>query len=181
MTDASDEIPGRRARREASVAPDLAAVDDAVETLPAPPAAAVPPRPVPPVVEAPSDDVAAVPAASRIPGAPHAGYATLPTAPVVTLATGPVEGDVAEIDGVSGPRPVVAPWALGLAIVALLASFFLGWMLPLGLAAVVTAIVALRRPIESRPLALWALVLGALSLVYSAGWLVWVLPQLPAA
>ena len=35
-----------------------------------------------------------------------------------------------------------------------------------------TAIIALRRPLESRAVAVWALVLGAVSLLYSAGWLV---------
>ena len=71
------------------------------------------------------------------------------------------------------PRPVVGPWALGLAIVSLAASFVGGWMLPLGLIAIVTAIVASRRPVERRGIVVWAIVLGALSVLYSAGWLLW--------
>jgi hypothetical protein len=71
------------------------------------------------------------------------------------------------------PRPVVGAWALGLAIVSLAASFVGGWMLPLGLVAIVTAIVASRRPVERRGVVVWAIVLGALSVLYSAGWLLW--------
>ncbi|RKT36198.1 hypothetical protein DEU34_0709 [Microbacterium sp. AG1240] len=71
------------------------------------------------------------------------------------------------------PRPVVGPWALGLAVVSLAASFVGGWMLPLGLVAIVTAIVASRRPVERRGVVVWAIVLGALSVLYSAGWLLW--------
>ena len=65
----------------------------------------------------------------------------------------------------------LGPWALTLALLGLVVSFFVGWGFPLGLAAVVVAILSLRRPWESRAVAIWALVLGALSVVYSAGWL----------
>lgn len=75
------------------------------------------------------------------------------------------------------PEPEVLPrsggWALTLAIVGLLLSLLVGWAFPLGIAAVVLAILALRRPWESRAVGVWALVLGSLSLIYSAGWLVW--------
>ena len=43
----------------------------------------------------------------------------------------------------------------------------------LGLVAIVTAIVASRRPVERRGVVVWAIVLGALSVLYSAGWLLW--------
>jgi hypothetical protein len=76
------------------------------------------------------------------------------------------------------PRAAVAPGALVLAIAGLVASLFVGWAAPVGLAAVVAAVVALRRPVESRAMAWWALALAVLSLVYSAGWLLWSLPQL---
>jgi hypothetical protein len=33
--------------------------------------------------------------------------------------------------------------------------------------------VALRRPVESRQVAVWALVIGIVSVLYSAGWLWW--------
>ncbi|QTV79291.1 hypothetical protein [Microbacterium sp. NIBRBAC000506063] len=44
---------------------------------------------------------------------------------------------------------------------------------PIGLLAVGTAIVALRRPIESHGIARWALVLGLVSTAFSLGWLIW--------
>jgi hypothetical protein len=78
----------------------------------------------------------------------------------------------------SAPRAVIAPAALVLAIVALAASLLVGWAAPVGLVAVVIAVVALRRPRETRGVAWWALGLALLSLAYSAGWLLWALPQL---
>ena len=66
----------------------------------------------------------------------------------------------------------MSAWALGFAIVALVVAMFVGWGFPIGLVAIITAIIALRRPLESRTAAVWALVLGAVSLLYSAGWLV---------
>jgi hypothetical protein len=154
--------------------PDLDAVGDAV--APSTPAPA-------PRIEAASPDVAVVPAASRIPGAPKEGYHQLPTAPVITSAPEPVDGESVEWtppDALAPAprRPVVAAWALGVAVVALAASLFVGWMLPLALVAGVAAIVALRRPREPRAVAVWALVLSAAALLFSAGWLVWALPQL---
>jgi len=78
------------------------------------------------------------------------------------------------------PRPPsLAPWALGLAVVALATSLFVAWTLPLGVIAAVAAIISLRRPFDSRRVAVWALVLSAVSIVYSVGWLLWALPQLP--
>lgn len=66
-----------------------------------------------------------------------------------------------------------APWALVVAIIALVSSFFFGWGIPLAVLAVVLSIVALRRRWESRVVTGWALVLGILATVYSAGWLLW--------
>ncbi|MFD1494522.1 MULTISPECIES: hypothetical protein [Microbacterium] len=152
--------------------PDLTGVDAALGSPP--------PLPPAPTVEAPSPDVVAAPVAPRIPGAARTGYTQLPTAPVILATHGPVEG---ESSPWSPPPPArraaVAAWALALAIVALGASFFVGWMLPFGLAGFVVAIVALRRPRESRAMAVWALVLSLVSIAYSAGWLLWVIPQLP--
>ena len=187
--------------------PDLAAVSASIDPLPAaaplaapvvapvvapssPSAAASAPAapsvslidaqavPTAPHVEQTVSDAAAVPTASRVPGA--VGYGRLPTAPTVTTLRGPAEGETADWDDEPSPRQraVVAPWALALAIVALAASFVVGWMLPLGLAAVVVGIVALRRPVESRSIATWAIVLGAVSMLYSAGWLLWAAWQL---
>lgn len=82
----------------------------------------------------------------------------------------------------SPPTPVappsVAPWALAVAIAALTASLFAGVLLPLGVIAVVMSIISLRRAHDSRRVAIWALALAALSIVFSAGWLFWALPQL---
>lgn len=77
--------------------------------------------------------------------------------------------------------PSLAPWALALAIAALVASLFVGVLLPLGVVGILTAIMSLRRAHDSRRVAVWALVLAAVSVVFSAGWLLWALPQLPAA
>lgn len=134
------------------------------------------PPPLPPAaIEPPSPDVAPVHEESALPGAHRGGFERWPTAPV----------EVAPI--ISAPdldRPVMwapaapaqpargmAAWALTFAIIALLVSMFVGWGFPLGLVAIVTAIIALRRPLESRGVAIWALVLGAVSVLYSAGWL----------
>jgi len=67
----------------------------------------------------------------------------------------------------------LAPWALLAAIVALGASFFVGWGIPVAVVAVIAAIMSLRRPVENRAIARWALVLGLCATVYSLGWLVW--------
>jgi hypothetical protein len=166
----------RKTQPSAPPLPDLDAVSDAMADLPpAPPV----PR-IAPLIEAPSDDVAAVPAASGVPGAVRDGYHHLPTAPVVTATSGPVDGETVEWEPnpTPAPRAVVGPWALALAVIALASSVFVGWMLPVALAAVITALVALRRPAESRGVAVWSLVLGVVATLYSAGWLVWAIPQL---
>ena len=72
-----------------------------------------------------------------------------------------------------GPPRGLAGTALAFALLGLGASFVVGWAIPVGIAAIVMAIVALRRPIESRAVAGWALALAILSVAYSAGWLVW--------
>ncbi|MGP3535713.1 hypothetical protein ACTU3I_13025 [Microbacterium sp. RD1] len=150
--------------------PDLAGVDAALD----------PPRAAPrPSIEPPSDDVERAAATSRVPGSPHDGFRQLPTAPVIVSVQGPVEGEHVEWEPAPARRASIGPWALGLAIAALAGSLLVGWMLPLGVAAVIAAIVTLRRAGESRAVGVWSLVLAALSLVYSAGWLLWAVPQLP--
>ncbi len=74
--------------------------------------------------------------------------------------------------------PSVAPWALAVAITALVASLFAGVLLPLGVIALVMSVISLRRAHDSRRVAIWALALAVLSIVFSAGWLLWALPQL---
>lgn len=80
------------------------------------------------------------------------------------------------------PQPPVprsmAPWALALAILALSASLFTGWLLLLGVGGVIVASTSLRRPHDNRRPAGWALSLAVLSLVFSAGWLIWGFSQL---
>lgn len=86
--------------------------------------------------------------------------------------------DTAVIGWVSRPtrRHRVAGWALGLAIIALVASLFGAWGLPVGIAAVVVALRAVRGR-AARAVAVWALALAVLSVLYGAGWLIWMLGQ----
>ncbi|MBB2975610.1 hypothetical protein FHX49_001176 [Microbacterium endophyticum] len=135
-------------------------------TEPNPPSSASPPAsPLP----------AAPPA---LPGAHRGGYQREFTAPLdIVVAT------QTEYPSVPWQPPVAAPiappvqgafsgWALGFAVAGLVFSFFVGWAFPLGFVAIVTAIIALRRPLESRRVAVWSIVLAALSIAYSALWLV---------
>lgn len=71
------------------------------------------------------------------------------------------------------PRRGAGAWALFFAIVGLIAALFVGWGFPICIVAIVTAAFALRRPVESRAVAGWALALGLLGLLYCAGWLAW--------
>lgn len=144
------------------------------------PASAPPPVPDPPpaaaAVEPPSPDVAPVEAESALPGGHRGGFERLPTAPIgiTPTATAPDLDAAPRWASVEPAAPWrgMSAWALGFAIAALFVAMFVGWGFPLGLVAIVTAIIALRRPLESRAVAVWALVLGAVSLLYSAGWLI---------
>ena len=113
-------------------------------------------------------------------------YHRLPTAPTpVRVESGPQldnEGAVArdpdweptvDTGAVLVDEPRLAPWALLSAIVALVASLFVGWGIPVAIISVMAAIMSLRRPQESRGMSVWALVLGLVATLYSAGWLVW--------
>jgi hypothetical protein len=137
--------------------------------------------PAPPRVEPPSPDVALVDDASPLPGAHRGGFSRLPTAPIgVTSTTAPAEPGTETNQTVQwliptrpAPRPGLAVWALMFSIAGLVVSLFVGWGFPIGLVGAVTAIVALGRPRESRGVAVWAIVLGFVSVLYSAGWLLW--------
>ncbi|PKI90882.1 hypothetical protein CW368_09480 [Actinomycetales bacterium SN12] len=131
-----------------------------------------------PEVEKPSGD-AAVPGASK-------GYGKLPTAPVPVERTAAAHPDAdaaatPEWEPSTGTTPVddarLAPWALVAAIVALATSMFVGWGIPVAVIAVIAAIMSLRRPIENRSVAIWALVLGLCATLFSAGWLLWAAMQ----
>ncbi len=142
-------------------------------------------------VEQPSPDVEQPARSARMPGAPRDGYTRLPTGPVSVepvVATGPdadaigAPETVWEPDSGTGSIPVedtarLAPWALFAAIISLIGSFFVGWGLPVAIISVIAAIMSLRRPVESRAIARWALVLGLAATVYSLGWLVWAATQ----
>ena len=136
-----------------------------------------------PKVEQPSNEVERPAGAARMPGAPRDSYTKMPTGPVgvePVVATGPA--DTAGMPAVqwqpdddtgAEDNTRLAPWALLAAIVALCASWFVGWGIPLAVVAVVAAIMSLRRPVENREIALWALILGIAATVYSLGWLIW--------
>lgn len=133
-------------------------------------------------IERPSGEVERPVGATRIPGARRDGYTKLPTGPVgiePVVVSGPDIDAVDDTDwepttataAIDDTR--LAPWALLAAIVALGASFFVGWGIPVAIVSVIAAIMSLRRPVESRAIARWALVLGLCATVYSLGWLVW--------
>ncbi|MFJ6534160.1 hypothetical protein [Microbacterium sp. NPDC091662] len=133
-------------------------------------------------IERPSGEVEHPAGTARLPGAPRDGYTKLPTGPVgiePVVVTGPdIDApDDTEWEPSTGSVPIddtrLAPWALLAAIVALGASFFVGWGIPVAVVAVIAAIMSLRRPVENRAIARWALVLGLCATVYSLGWLVW--------
>ncbi|MEV8251784.1 hypothetical protein AB0O87_12790 [Microbacterium sp. NPDC076768] len=143
-----------------------------------------PERAVPPTarIEEPSGEVERPAGAARLPGARRDGYTRLPTGPVgiePIVVSGPDLDEAATTEWEPSTDPAsiddtrLAPWALLAAIVALVASFFVGWGIPVGVVAVIAAIMSLRRPVESRAIARWALVLGLCATVYSLGWLVW--------
>ncbi|WP_194409340.1 hypothetical protein [Microbacterium cremeum] len=152
----------------------------------APPERAVGPGAAPgepvPRVEPPSPEIELAQDASPLPGAHRGGFRRLPTAPIaVTVQSAPAEPGTED----SPPQLVWAPaeesglhrglagWALAFAVVGLAVSLFVGWGFPIGIVAIVSAILALRRPLESRRLAVWAIAIGAVSMIYSAGWLLY--------
>lgn len=130
-----------------------------------------------PRIEPPTDDVAPVGEESVLPGMHRGGFHRPPTAPVdvAVTATGPREDPEPLVMWAPKeevpPRSILSGCALFFSVVGLAVSLFVGWGFPLGLIGVVTGIVALFRPLESRRMAGWAIALGAVSLVYSAGWL----------
>ncbi|KIC59400.1 hypothetical protein [Microbacterium hominis] len=149
----------------------------------------VPPPRIDARLEAPSADVAPAGTAA-LPGAHRGGFQRELTEPVPVAVGAPVEPDAAnagswtpEPDVRWAPTPPVLPrsasWALALAVVALIVSLVVGWGVLIGILAAVLAVVALRRPWESRAVAVWALCLSLLSLAYSAGWLWWASTQGP--
>ncbi|MCP2635297.1 hypothetical protein K0817_001785 [Microbacterium sp. HD4P20] len=133
-------------------------------------------------VEAPSPDVALADEASPLPGAHRGGFRRLPTAPIpVTVQSAPAEPGTEEeapsaqwlASGEPAMHRGLAGWALAFAIAGLIVSLFVGWGFPIGLVAVISAILALRRPLESRAVGVWAIAIGVVSILYSSGWLLY--------
>ncbi|MFE7843919.1 hypothetical protein ACFUTX_01840 [Microbacterium sp. NPDC057407] len=161
--------------------------------MPRPPMPAARPPAATPAVEPPSPDVDLADEASPLPGVHRGGFLRLPTAPVsvTTTQTAPAEPGTEDdppsvtaqwlMPEPAGPQRGLAAWALVFSIAGLVVSLFVGWGFPIGLVGIVSAILALRRPLESRAVAIWALVLGAVSLLYSAGWLWFAFSRLAAA
>lgn len=112
---------------------------------------------------------------SSMPGEHRGGYRQPMTAPVEVTA--PVRTEVRWAPAAPAPLPRSAPWALTFAVLGLVVSLLVGWGFLIGVLGAALAIAALRRPWESRPLAVWALCLSILSLLYSAGWLWWASTQ----
>jgi hypothetical protein len=170
----TQEPPPDAAR--AARAPDAAPPAPAPRPTTASPApVSAPPLP-PTAIEPPSPDVAPVEAESALPGKHRGGFERWPTAPVgvAPIVTAP-DLDAPVQWGPVKPEPPsrgMSAWALTFGVIALVVSMFVGWGFPLGLVAIVTAIIALRRPIESRGVAIWALALGVVSVLYSGGWLI---------
>ncbi len=164
--------------------PDDAAAGDAVapagESAPegAGSEGAGPAAPAAAAVESASVDVDRDAGSSALPGEHRGGFKRALTEPVPTAETVQPEPDVRWAP-TPAPMPRSGPWALGLAIVGLAVSFVVGWGVVIGLVAIVLAIIALRRPWESRGVAIWALCLAVLSLIYSAGWLWWAWTRIP--
>ena len=139
-----------------------------------------------PKIDSPGPEVERPASTARMPGAPREEYTRMPTGPVgiePVVTSGPA--DTAGTPVVQwAPEPEVtdntrlAPWALVAAIVALVTSWFVGWGIPLAIVAVIAAIMSLRRPVESRAIAIWALVLGLAATIFSLGWLIWAAQRL---
>jgi len=166
-------------RRDAEFRPADLRGDTGMPPVPATPAAEAAVAPPVPAVESPSSDVATAGDAPALPGAHRGGFRRALTEPVpVTEPVHEVEPEVRWAP-VAAPLPRSAPWALTFAILGLTFSFLVGWGFLVGIVGAILAIVALRHPWEARGVAIWALCLSLLSLVYSAGWLWWASTQGP--
>ncbi len=131
-----------------------------------------------PVLDAPSEDVAGISDDSALPGEHRGGFHRAMTQPVDVGETGTGTAPV-QWAPTPAPLPHSAGWALTFAILGLIVSFLVGWAFLIGLVGAGLAIAALLRPWESRGMAVWALCLSVLSVIYSAGWLWWASTQGP--
>ncbi|MDY0830209.1 hypothetical protein SK224_13830 [Microbacterium sp. BG28] len=170
--DAPDEAAGL----SSSFPPDDAAAQPLLAA-----AAALDPSPQEPVVarvESPSDDVIVPTPAADLPGMHRGGFTRPPTAPVDVRAQVAQHEEfpatTATLPTTDAASPAnFATLSLGFAVVALVVAIVVGWGFPIGIGAVVLGLMSLRGRVESRPIAAWGVALGALSLLYSAGWLMY--------
>lgn len=100
----------------------------------------------------------------------------LPTAQLEMAAFG--DHLIPYVPPAPAPPRSLGPWALAVAILALAAALITGWLLPLGVVGTILAAISLRRPHDGRRVAVWALCLSLLAVVFSAGWLIWGFSQL---
>lgn len=131
-----------------------------------------------PRVESPSDDVLVPTPSADLPGVHRGGFSRAPTAPVDVWTQAAEHQDIEPTTATlpvadAGAPANFAALSIGFAAVALVVSIVVGWGFPIGAGAVVLGVMSLRGRVESRPLAVWGVSLGALSLLYSAGWLVY--------
>ncbi|WP_454117360.1 hypothetical protein [Microbacterium lacticum] len=175
MTEHDERRPGAGASGPVASAAAYAAPG----ATPTPDSAAAPEAPDPgPVVAAVSHDVAAANSAS-LPGEHRGGFQRELTEPVPITATVAHEAEWTSASAATSAEtlPRSGAWALVFGILGLGVSFLVGWGFLIGLVGAGLAIAALRRPWESRQLAVWALCLSLLSVVYSSGWLWWASTQ----
>ncbi|MDR6199234.1 hypothetical protein QE374_001143 [Microbacterium sp. SORGH_AS428] len=176
------DTPDEPAALSLSFPPDDAAAQPLLAAAaaldPPPQRPAAEPRPIAARVESASDDVIVPSQAAELPGTHRGGFTRPPTAPV------DVQEQVAqheELPATTATLPTTdaaspanfATLSLGFAVVALIVAIVVGWGFPIGVGAVVLGLMSLRGRVESRPIAVWGVALGALSLIYSAGWLMY--------
>jgi hypothetical protein len=133
---------------------------------------------------APASGLTAAADATPLPGAHRGGFSRELTGPIgITIESAPVEpGTEDALDYTPSEWVAAAPrirfggWALAFAIVGLLVSFLVGWGFLLGVVAIIAGTLALRRG-EPRGIPTWAIALAGLSILYSAGWLLWAAGQ----
>jgi len=133
---------------------------------------------------APASGLTAAADATPLPGAHRGGFSRELTGPIgITIESAPIEPgtedalDYTPAEWVAPePRARFGGWALAFAVLGLLVSFLVGWGFLLGLVAMVAGAMALRRG-EPRAIAIWALAQAGLSILYSAGWLIWAASQ----
>ncbi|MCT9818971.1 hypothetical protein N3K63_01585 [Microbacterium sp. W1N] len=133
-------------------------------------------------IDVPGDDVELTVDVTALPGEHRGGYSRAMTAPVdvPVPVTESVHLEEVPPAPVAQPRLIrTAPWALLFGVLGLVVSLVVGWGFLIGVLGAGLALFSLRRPWENRAVAVWALCLSVVSLLYSAGWLWWASTQGP--